>query len=302
VQSANTEELRILERQHTFLHVLEAVSAARAAGFSNLSVDLIFGLPEQELGTWQVTVQRVLDLRPEHVSAYALALEHGTLFGQWARKGSLPTPDPDLAADMYEWLCNELEAAGYSQYEISNWSQAGRECRHNLQYWRGLPYLGLGAGAHGYAGGYRYMNVKGIESYVNSFRQDRGSHSRGGINSSEPIRVHDRSLGFPFSPAMVDHHQQTVADNIGEYMMMGLRLTREGIAASAFRDRFGCELGAVFEPEIADLSTAGLLDLVGHAPDFRVMPPGSAPQSWGLLRLSQRGRLLGNQVFKRFIN
>src|SRR5689334_3122544 len=123
VQSANTEELRMLERVHNFFDVIEAVASARKAGFDNLNLDLIYGLPEQTLQTWQTTVKRILDLHPEHISAYALTLEHGTPFGHWSAKGLLPLPDPDLAAEMYEWLSETLEANGYVQYEISNWAK-----------------------------------------------------------------------------------------------------------------------------------------------------------------------------------
>src|SRR6185436_15442036 len=158
-------ELHLLERAHNFFDVIEAVTSARKADFDNLNLDLIYGLPEQTLSTWQTTVKRILDLRPEHISAYALTLEHGTPFGRWSSRGLLPLPDPDLAANMYEWAGETLEANGYVQYEISNWAknvesqmsnaqpstfdpstrlrQSGQAlrpltptfaCRHNLQY------------------------------------------------------------------------------------------------------------------------------------------------------------------------
>src|SRR5215217_7109356 len=185
VQSANTEELRMLERIHNFFDVSEAVTAARKAGFRNLNLDLIYGLPEQKLSTWQTTVKRILDLHPEQISAYALTLEHGTPFGRWSSRGLLPLPDPDLAAEMYEWLSETLETNGYIQYEISNWAKPGYECRHNLQYWRGLPYLAFGAGAHGYANGYRYSNVLRIKSYIARFTSSQSLIS---------------NLQFPLSP------------------------------------------------------------------------------------------------------
>src|SRR3990172_2548391 len=150
VQSANMEELRMLERSHDFFTVIEAVTSARKAGFDNLNLDLIYGLPEQNLQTWQTTVKRILGLHPEHISAYALTLEHGTPFGRWSSKGLLPLPDPDLAAEMYEYAEEFLAGNGYVHYEISNWAKANSEfkiqnsefvCRHNLQYWRSLPYL-----------------------------------------------------------------------------------------------------------------------------------------------------------------
>jgi oxygen-independent coproporphyrinogen-3 oxidase len=120
VQSANPDELHLLERAHDFFDVIQSVKWARQAGFNNLNLDLIYGLPEQTLDRWQNTVKRIIDLHPEHVSAYALTLEYGTPFGRWSSKGLLPTPSPDLAADMYEWAGEYLEENGYVQYEISN--------------------------------------------------------------------------------------------------------------------------------------------------------------------------------------
>ena len=268
VQSANTEELHMLERTHNFFDVIEAVTSARKAGFKNLNLDLIYGLPEQSMRTWQTTVQRILDLHPEHISAYALTLEHGTPFGRWSSKGLLPLPDPDLAAEMYEWLSMMLEENGFMQYEISNWAKPGEECRHNLQYWRGLPYLAFGAGAHGYADGYRYSNVLRIKTYIERFADEQ-------TNTRQ----------FPLSPATVNHHKQTIKDDMSEFMMTGLRLTQEGVSDTEFHDRFGQSMQDAFGKEITELVKFGLLER--QTPD--------------VLRLTKHGRLLGNQVFMRFV-
>jgi oxygen-independent coproporphyrinogen III oxidase len=290
VQSANTEELRMLERVHDFFDVIEAVSAARRAGFQNLNLDLIYGLPEQSPATWQTTVNRILDLHPEHISAYALTLEHGTPFGRWASRGILPLPDPDLAAEMYEWLSETLEANAYDQYEISNWAKAkaegGRQkdapassfslypssfqCLHNLQYWRGLPYLAFGAGAHGYANGYRYSNVLRIKTYIERL-------------SNLQSQICD--LPFPLTPATVNHHRQTLQDDMSEFMMTGLRLTGEGISKDDFQTRFGRSLLDVYEKEIDELSKLGFIE----------------NGCGGRIKITKRGRLLGNQVFMRFV-
>jgi oxygen-independent coproporphyrinogen-3 oxidase len=303
VQSANGLELRMLERQHSFLDVLEAVSAARRAGFDNLNLDLIYGLPEQTLRTWQTTVRRALDLKPEHVSAYALTLEHGTPFGRWHERGLLPIPSADLAADMYEWISEELEAAGYGQYEISNWAKPGRACRHNLQYWRGLPYLGVGAGAHGYAEGYRYSNVLGIGTYIQRLGGlpevaiSGGSESKGrngGFATSQPA--------FPLSPAVVNHHRQSRQDEMCEYMITGLRLTREGVAERDFRSRFGAGLREVYAKELEELTGLGLLEWVNMQTSemsARIRRDGEGTSE--VVRLTRRGRLLGNQAFIRFV-
>ena len=292
VQSANAFELRMLERAHNFFDVIQAVTSARKAGFDNLNLDLIYGLPEQTLSTWQTTVQRILDLRPEHISAYALTLEHGTPFGRWASKGLLPLPDPDLAAEMYEWLGKSLESAGYVQYEISNWAKlkdegrkmkdensAGEsssfQCRHNLQYWRGLPYLAFGAGGHGYANGVRYSNVLRIKTYIERLNIDR----------QLPITDYP----FPLSPATVNHHKQTLRDDMSEFMMTGLRLTQEGVSMEQFEARFGVSMRDVYGKEVDELLRLGLVE--------------SPRRGEGeILRLTQHGRLLGNQVFLRFVD
>jgi oxygen-independent coproporphyrinogen-3 oxidase len=261
----------MLERVHNFFDVIEAVTSARKAGFENLNLDIIYGLPEQTLPTWQTTVKRILDLHPEHISAYALTLEHGTPFGRWSSKGLLPLPDPDLAADMYEWLSETLEANGYVQYEISNWAKLGHECNHNLQYWRGLPYLAFGAGAHGYANGYRYSNVLRIKTYI-----ERLTHSESQISNLE----------FPLSPATVNQHKQISTDDMSEFMMTGLRLTEEGVSEREFQVRFGQPMREVYGKEIDELLNLGLIE------------SGDRHEA---VKLTKRGRLLGNQVFMRFV-
>jgi oxygen-independent coproporphyrinogen-3 oxidase len=286
VQSANGEELRMLERAHNFLDVIEGVSSARKAGFDNLNLDLIYGLPGQNLPTWQTTVRRILELHPEHISAYALTLEHGTPFGRWSARGMLPTPDPDLAADMYEWASDTFEAEGYTQYEISNWSKENRQCKHNLQYWRGLPYLGLGAGAHGYAGGYRYSNVLRIKTYIDRWENDSDTQ----LKTTEPLKT---SIEFPLTTATVNFHRQTQKEDISEFMITGLRLTREGVSPETFHQRFGYELMEVFGDEIEELTRLGLLERINMASE--VFGTSEA------IRMTHHGRLLGNQVFLRFV-
>lgn len=300
VQSANMEELRMLERTHDFFDVIQAVTSARKAGFDNLNLDLIYGLPEQTLQTWQTSLQRILDLRPEHISAYALTLEHGTPFGRWASKGLLPLPDPDLAAEMYEWADETLDANGYRQYEISNWAKEKKDeggrmkdetfdtnssfildnssfaCRHNLQYWRSLPYLAFGAGAHGYADGYRYSNVLRIKTYIERLTQYA-------VRSTQYI--------FPLSPVTVNHHKQTIQDDMSEFMMTGLRLTQEGISEAEFADRFGTSLREVYGKEIDELLRLGLVE--SKTSEFL--------ENSEVLRITPRARLLANQVFMRFV-
>ncbi len=266
VQSANPQELRMLERIHGYSDVVDAVRWSRRAGFDNLNLDLIYGLPEQTLESWQHTVNLIAGLHPEHISAYALTLEHGTPFGRWAAKGLLPIPDPDLAAEQYEWSMEFLSARGYAQYEISNWSLPGKQCQHNLQYWRNLDYLGLGAGAHGYAGGYRYSNVLRIKTYIDRCNQPEGGSP------------------FPLTDATVNQHKNMLREDMQETMLTGLRLTSEGVSDPVFFERFGLHLMEAFGMEINKLVRLGLLEWAAD-----------------ILRLTVRGRLLGNQVFIEFV-
>jgi len=297
VQSANGEELRMLERAHTYGDVLDAVAAARRAGFDNLNVDLIYGLPEQTMDTWQTTVRRVLDLKLEHMSAYALTLEHGTPFGRWTKRGLLPTPDPDLAADMYEWLSDELGSAGYGHYEISNWAKDGRECSHNLQYWRGEAYLGFGAGAHGYAAGYRYSNLLAIKSYIERISEGAAGEPR--VRPEDEPLDSEEATGKPdytASPAAISRHRQSAEDDMAEFMIMGLRLTAEGVSAGRFHRRFGRKLSQTYGRQLEDLMHLGLLE---RAESNASEVQGRASEAF---RLTKRGRLVGNQVFIRFLS
>jgi oxygen-independent coproporphyrinogen III oxidase len=310
-QSANGEELRMLERTHSFQDVMDAVLSARRAGFYNLNLDLIYGLPEQSLAIWKTTVGRILQLKPEHISAYSLTLEHGTPFGNWSARGLLPIPDPDAAAEMYEWASGAFETAGYVQYEISNWAKHERReggtgaalelasgvpprfaCRHNLQYWRCLPYLGFGAGAHGYANGMRYSNVLRIKTYIDRLK----SHTESEIQalSSHQNELPLSETVFPLSPAAVNQHPQTAEDDMSELMIMGLRLTREGIPPQTFRERFGRSLAETYRKEIGELQRLELLEWVNQ-------DQAGFEEISEALRLTPRGRLLGNQVFMRFV-
>lgn len=278
VQSADPVELRLLERQHDFETVIQTVAAARQAGITNLNLDLIYGIPGQNIATWQISLKKALELSPEHISLYALTLEHGTPLAAWVGRGLLPHPDADLAADMYEWAAERLATAGYEQYEISNWARLRDgnllSCRHNFQYWRNLPYLGVGAGAHGFIAQVRTVNVLAPAAYIQRCLAD-GSNEPDGRNK------------FPRTPATQSITAVEREAEIGETMMMGLRLVQEGVSDLRFKQRFGQSLEDVFAEPIARLIRQGLLE----------WSPGEERS----LRLTQRGYLLGNRVFLEFI-
>jgi oxygen-independent coproporphyrinogen-3 oxidase len=274
VQSFHDDELATLGRIHTAAQAREAYHTARQAGFDNVNLDLIYGLPRQTMTAWQPTVREAIALRPDHLSLYALSLEEGTPLADAAAHGRLPPPDADLAADMYLWAEDALAAAGYQHYEISNWALPGRQCRHNLAYWLNESYLGLGAGAHSCFGGFRFANVKDPHRYIPLVEES----AKGDGRLAEGLA--------PFL-AGLDHiasvEQTTAARTMTETVVLGLRLV-EGLPLEEFRRRFGQELMSAYGPQVEELEALGLLE-----------------RGDGCLRLTTRGRLLGNEAFLRFL-
>lgn len=164
VQSAQDGELREIGRIHSYQQATQAFQQARQAGFDNLSLDLIYGLPDQTMESWQASVEAVLQLAPEHLSCYGLKLEEGTPL--YERRQQEHMADDDTQADMYLWMVERLAQAGYGQYEISNFARPGFESRHNLKYWQGKEYMGFGPSAHSYFGARRYSFVRDLDVYV----------------------------------------------------------------------------------------------------------------------------------------
>lgn len=274
VQSAHESELRLLDRLHSFEQAREAVHIARSAAFEDVNLDLIYGIMGQTMSLWQATVERALELEPDHLSLYALTLEHGTPMQARVEQGLLPEPDPDLAADEYEWAEGALHAAGFVHYEISNWAKVdaadGRArsrhvCRHNLQTWRNAPYLGFGAGAHGFAAGWRYADVRSPQAYIRAM--------------ATPA-----VLNFPFSPALAEKHSIDTETEMRETVMLGMRLVEEGVSAAEYRVRFAVDLREAFASQWTKLERDGLVAWEGER-----------------VRLTERGRLLGNRVFLEFV-
>ncbi|MBN2303008.1 MAG: radical SAM family heme chaperone HemW [Anaerolineae bacterium] len=267
MQSAHERELKLFGRRHHLEHVSATVRMARAAGFDNISLDLIYGVPDQTLAMWQASIQTALRLQPDHLSLYSLGLEEGTPLYRSVIEGQLADPDPDLAADMYEWASDYLAAQGFEQYEISNWARPGATCRHNVHVWRNQPYLGFGAGAHGYSNATRYANVDHPQAYI------------------ERIQAQPEPLRFPLSAAAETVESVDQQQHMSDMMLMGLRLTRDGITADDFHAQCGRNLWDAFGAELNRLIGTGLLE---HTTD-------------GHIRLTQRARLISNQVFMAFV-
>lgn len=214
-QSGDNRELKLLGRIHTWEEFRESFSMAREAGFSNINVDLMSGLPGQSLASWEDSLYKTAQLKPEHISAYSLIIEEGTPFASQ----KLELPDEEEERNMYERTREILEDWGYHQYEISNYARPGRECRHNLGYWQRKEYLGLGLGSASLVGETRFSNTRNMENYLNN------------SDSAAKIREEREIL--------------TVQEQMEEFMFLGLRMT-EGISVARFYEMFGIPLEQVY--------------------------------------------------------
>ena len=272
VQSFDDGLLKLLGRRHSADGAKQAFNMLRGAGFENQSIDLIYGLPYQSLDQWSATLDETIALEPDHVSLYGLQIEQGTPLAVDVEAGKYPIPDDDLTADMYEEAQQKLAASGFTQYEISNWAKPGQESLHNIIYWLNEPYLGVGPGAHSWLAGRRFANLKSPRRYVEIVDSEYE------IACSDPVG----SMSAPAGPVeQID--VTTPAIDVAETMMMGMRLN-EGIKHARFEARFGEKLETVFPEEVARLLDLGLIEVTDHA-----------------VLLSDRGRLLGNEVFAEFI-
>ena len=275
VQSLDNGLLQLLGRRHSADGAIEAFQAARAAGFDNVNLDLMYGLPNQSLAQWEDTISRLAALSPEHISLYALTLEEGTPMRVWANQGKIPEPDPDLAADMYAMARQVLAASGYHHYEISNWAQPGRESRHNLIYWRNESYLGVGPGAHSRLGAYRFWTVLAPRDYTSlasQWRQEPAGQWQ--TFREEELREARTVDGW-------EHIDVDIA--CAETMFLGLRLL-DGLSLPQASAAASQDLATRYESEIEDLLVLGLLQ-----------------QDGDIIRLDESAYLIANQVFTRFL-
>ena len=279
VQSLDDGLLQVLGRRHTAQQAVDAFTTARDAGFDNINLDLMYGLPGQTMTQWRDTAERLAGLAPSHISLYCLTLEDGTPMQSWVRQGRLPEPDPDLAADMYQYARELLAGAGYHHYEISNWAQPGRASTHNMAYWLNRPYLGVGPGAHSRLGSHRFWTVSSPRTYIANVerwaRQQPCIIDR--LDSAGGAAV---LAGIP--PIGGSEHISPDL-SASETMFLGLRLL-DGLDLADASASAGADLGARYESQIADLVDLRLLERDGS-----------------ILRLTPDAYLIANQVFTRFL-
>ncbi|HEX8284087.1 MAG TPA: radical SAM family heme chaperone HemW [Pyrinomonadaceae bacterium] len=247
-QTFDDRELKRLGRTHTADDTRRTFHALREAGFDNVSFDLIAGLPRQTLGAWARNLEEALRLRPEHLSLYLLEVHEGTPLAEQIRAGRYTDPDPDLAAEMYRLMAERTRAAGYEQYEISNFCVAGRESRHNMKYWTGAPYFGFGCSAHSFDGSRtRWSNERDALAYVKLI-EEKGS-------------------------AVVTLDELDEREAGAEALFLGLRLLGRGVNLAEHRALYRRDVRADYAEDLARFGEAGLLRFDGEV--LRLTPEGA---------------------------
>ncbi len=234
VQTFNQDLLKVLGRTHSNEHVYKVIDYAKQTNFPSISIDLMYGLPNQTMQQWKDSLKEAFSLGIPHISAYSLLVEPKTIFYNLLSKGKLSLPGEDLEAEMYGYLLDEMERNGYEQYEISNFSKGGKNSKHNLLYWNNEEYIGLGAGAHGYANGIRYSNHGPLKKYMQLVEE-----------GLKPI---------------MSQKEVTEQEKMEEEMFLGLR-KNEGVSLNRFQEKFQISLQMAYEAELQELLEKQLIGM-----------------------------------------
>ncbi|HEX2925734.1 MAG TPA: radical SAM family heme chaperone HemW [Ruminiclostridium sp.] len=238
LQAYQNDLLAYLGRCHNHSDFIESVKNAKAAGFSNINADVIFGIPGQTMDAWKETLRQLIQLDINHISAYSLKIEEGTKFGSMEEAGKLTAVDDELDREMYHYAIDFLDENGLKQYEISNFAKDGFECKHNLTYWKCVDYLGLGAGAHSYLKDIRFCNEISVEGYIDYLN-----------HGEKPV---DERFALEFT------------DKMSEYMFLGLRLTR-GVTGAEFHELFNQDMFSKYADAFSRLEGRKLIEIKGDS-------------------------------------
>lgn len=283
--------LKKMGRIHNRRQFIDNFEAAYKAGFRNINVDLIFGLPGQSFEDWAETLEAVtalgLGAGLRHLSCYSLQIEEGTVLDGLLKKGALEPADDELDREMYGYTVSELAGKGYRHYEISNFAEPGFECRHNLIYWKALEYAGFGAGAHSYLDGKRFNNVYGIGQYIEAVKHR--SINETGMNEGE----NTPDINGPGGSLHENIQPISRKEAMDEYMMLGFRLI-DGVTAEEFEVRFGEKLPAIYGRRLKKLIKEGLIEEISSN-------TASSDAAYDRFRLTKSGLDLANRVFEEFL-
>lgn len=227
-QSFNDNELKMIGRIHTAQDTAKTTELLRSSGFDNISLDLMYALPGQSMADLEKSIDKMIEINPEHISCYGLKVESGTRLAQMIKDGELSETDDDVFADMYERIRQKLAAAGYEHYEISNFSKVGFNSKHNCKYWRCEEYLGIGLGASSYLNGKRFAFCRSFDEYFDGYKKD-------------------------------EEYSLSKNDMMSEFVILGLRMLKSGADEQEFEKRFGLKMNSVFEEQIQKNENKGLI-------------------------------------------
>ena len=304
LQSANNEELKVLGRIHTWEEFVQTWELVREVGFSNVNIDLMSALPGQTLESYEETLRKVLALRPEHISAYSLIVEEGTLFykwfgdeekqswkdecvkeveelalnSEWIELKNRKLPDEITDREMYELTKKMLEEQGYYRYEISNYAMKGYECKHNIGYWKRKEYLGLGLGAASLIGSQRWSNISDLSIYLDVAKQQEEEFQA--LSPDGIIKYREKNARWLEEQTILSR-----TDQMEEFMFLGLRMM-EGVSTEEFETCFGKSLQEVYGEQIVTLEKQGLIKFNKEMKQYA---------------LTTQGIDVSNQVFVEFL-
>lgn len=278
VQSTNDKILKQIGRIHTYNEFLEAYNLVRKIGFDNINIDLMIGLPNQTISDVKESLEKIIELNPNHISVYSLILEEGTVLDKMIEEGKMELLDEELERNMYWYVKNTLENSGYNHYEISNFSKIGKESKHNLNCWEQKEYIGIGTSAHSYINGVRYCNKSSVEKYIENINNKD-------IDVNEIVKLGNSDESFLEKVENVYEIDeiQSLEDKKREYMLLGLRKL-EGVKISSFKEKFVENPIYVYHKELEKLVEEDLIRIDGDR-----------------IFLSRRGIDLANLVWKEFV-
>lgn len=276
IQSFNDSHLKNIDRRHSAAEGVHAIKNAESAGFDNINIDLMFGLPNQTKHEWIETLEIIPTIPIQHISMYCLTVEKNTPMYHQVNQGIIPMPDQDLAAEMYEIATNFMEQENFRHYEISNWAKNNRICEHNLTYWKNQQFIGIGPGAHSLLFSYRFSNIESPKKYIQKLKSNPNFQKKGNDNET----TKEKLLTIPTTE---NYEKQDIKTKMSDTMIMGLRLD-SGIHLNEFENTFQTKIEKIFPGKISKLISENLITKENNQ-----------------IKLTDKGKLLGNEVFINFL-
>tara|TARA_B100000579_G_scaffold199256_1_gene162945 strand:+ start:7488 stop:8687 length:1200 start_codon:yes stop_codon:yes gene_type:complete len=274
IQSLNDEELKLINRRHSASKAVKSLNTLKDY-FTNISVDLIYGLPNQNIKTYLETLEKIIEINPSHISAYSLQVEKGTFLNQQVSRKEVIVANDDISAEMYKLTQKILRKNKYKNYEISNWSKDKLYSEHNLKYWKLMPYIGVGPGAHSYIENKRFSVIKSPKKYISTIKE---------INKHKIIKINEKIKFLKQSTFFDVYEEHNLKNEILEFLMLSLRLD-EGIDLKKFKHRFKLDFDHLYLNKIENYFSNNILE---KNKDF--------------YKLTEKGKLFANEVANNFVD